>query len=1111
MKKILGSLASLWIGLAGAQAGDWPMWRHDAARSAASPDGIGTNLTLQWTRRLPPVRQAWPLDGEQRLNFDASYEPVVMGKLLFLGSPNDGTVTAYETETGVERWKFFTQGPVRCAPACRSVAEGAGGGQGKVYAGSDDGYLYCLEAETGKLLWKYRGAPADRPEHWQIGNGHLVSFWPVRGGPVVADGTVYFAAGVWSLSGVFVQAVDAETGRARWTNSELDSVLTCVMGLRGSESGLSPQGYLVAIRDRLVVPNGRAMPAGLDLRTGRTIYYLQGQRGGDSRVAAHGEYGFVGRERVVNLYDFRELGSKWAYRGAQAPEGYIESRAWYDWFKMGFDLYESCMLPYKLIEGCDAYSAFADGVSYGLAKGTFYAYDLTHTQLTPYPAADHGAVFPKALKWEPPLLWQYKSAQAGQNGASVIKAGSRLYGAAGKTLIALENLESDRRIAWEKPVDGKISSLAAADGKLFAVTAEGSLLCFGQSAATATPRTHDSPPVALSPGTDGWSEKAKAIVEASGVKSGYCLVLGLAEGRLVEELLKQTDLLVIAVDDQAERVAPLYRRLAAAGLLGTRAQLFTGRPFEFRFPPYLASLIVSENPGAAGFSTRVPAAGLFNTLRPYGGTLCLELPSDVRPGFTGWAKQAGATNATAKQTGPWSLLVREGALPGSAPWSHEAADAGRTLCSQDDLVRAPLGLLWYGDMTGLRLWKSGTRPTIGGGRVFSVMPHAKYVDLYAYDAYTGRALWHKDPKSVTRGHARLAIGSDAVYFAMDGECRVIDPATGTTRQTFAFNQSGMLFVKDLRVEGDIILVACSTAADQEKDLDYWSLVPDESSILVCLDRPTGAELWRREAQARFNSHAIAVGGGRVFVTDSLPPSPSKKWDPRLNGLKECTSTLLSLDARSGKQVWADSIVYEYIKRGHDDWLAYSAETGTLIGGRQGRAYAWEGKTGRRLWENKTTNLSRGAIVRGKTVIGFFSQYAGTPWGETVYDLTTGQPDGKTNILQGFGCSSPLGGRHLLTLRAIRHGACYLDLAEGRMYRLCNIRPGCVNNLLPADGLLNAPSMGVGCICSVSLLTSFAMVHMPEIAEWSGQAPLPMTPPPAIPRPANPTLSPQAAP
>ena len=80
-------------------------------------------------REMPPVRPAWPLEPEGRLDFDASYEPVVMGKRLFLASPNDGSVTAYDTETGGEKWKFCSEGPVRCALACW---------KGSVFAGSDE-------------------------------------------------------------------------------------------------------------------------------------------------------------------------------------------------------------------------------------------------------------------------------------------------------------------------------------------------------------------------------------------------------------------------------------------------------------------------------------------------------------------------------------------------------------------------------------------------------------------------------------------------------------------------------------------------------------------------------------------------------------------------------------------------------------------------------------------------------------------------------------------------------------------------------------------------------------------------------------------------------------
>jgi outer membrane protein assembly factor BamB len=985
---VLAMAMWLFVSLKSLYAGDWPMWRCDAARSAASPDGIATNLTLLWSRKLPPVRPAWPLDPEQRLNFDASYEPVVMGKLLFLGSPNDGSVTAYETETGAERWKFYTEAPVRCATA---------GWQGRVYAGSDDGFLYCLDAQTGKLRWTFRGAPANRPNRYQVGNGHLVSLWPVRGGPVVVSNTICFAAGVWSMFGVYVHALDAETGKLKWTNDQLHYVLTCVLGQRGSESGVSPQGHLVAIRDRLVIPNGRAMPAGLELATGKLIYYMQGGRDGGSRVAAHGEYAFVGRERLVNLYDFREAGSPWAYKGNQAPEGYFDSWAWYDWFKFGLGKFETCFLDYKEVNGCDASSAFADGVAYGAAQGVFYAYDLTKAQaIEQVMPSDHGQ-FP-GLKWQPPLLWEAKTPYAGQAGNLIIKAGNRLFGGAGKKLLALENLAGKPRVAWETDLDGQPSSLIAADNKLFVATAEGGIYCFGsevpgQAHANASPPPHGgasfaearysgtrasaSDVPALNSGpflTEPWTAKAKAVIAVTGVNSGYCLVLGLTDGGLVEALLRQTNLLVIAVDPDAKKIAALRRRYSAAGWLGSRVQLFAAKPFEFLFPPYLASLIVSEDARAAGFSARVDAGRLFSVLRPYGGTLCLELPESRRLRFEDWAEGAGATNAVVKRDGAWAMLIRAGALPGSAPWTHECADAAGTLCSQDDLVKAPLGVLWYGDMNNLLLWKGGNRAQVNGGRVYVLKP-SRTVELSAYDAYTGRYLWRIHEKSATRGHARFAAMDDGIYMAMDGKCTIYDPETGVPRRSFPFNQTGAIFAKDVRVEDDVILVACDEVKASDMNDVYWGQQVYDSTMLVCLDRQTGAELWRRAATARFNNNAIAMGAGLVFCVDSCPMWDSAPWKQRRGDRKELESTVLALERRTGAVAWSKKMVYRTL-RGPDEGLVYIPARGMLVNSRFGLMHAWAARTGEARWENK--KLNNGYIIaRGDSLIGFFCQYAGT--------------------------------------------------------------------------------------------------------------------------------------
>ena len=178
------------------QAADWPMWRYDAARSNASPSDLSAELHLNWTLHLPKPRPAWPAS-QAKLQFDSNHQPIVIGDLLVLGSTVDDSITAYETKSGEQAWRFYTEGPVRFAPV---------GYHDRIYVASDDGYLYCLQASDGSLLWKVRGGPDDSRI---IGNDRLVSTWPVRGGPVLIDGTIYFTAGIWPSMGIFVHAVDA--------------------------------------------------------------------------------------------------------------------------------------------------------------------------------------------------------------------------------------------------------------------------------------------------------------------------------------------------------------------------------------------------------------------------------------------------------------------------------------------------------------------------------------------------------------------------------------------------------------------------------------------------------------------------------------------------------------------------------------------------------------------------------------------------------------------------------------------------------------------------------------------------------------------------------------
>ncbi|MCX7887986.1 MAG: PQQ-binding-like beta-propeller repeat protein, partial [Verrucomicrobiae bacterium] len=186
---------------AACMAEDWPMWRHDAGRTAATQLELPATLYLQWKLELPPPAPTFP--GDFRLCFDRSYEPVVSGKRLFLPSMVTDSVTALDTESGEVLWRFFAGGPVRFAPVAY---------RDRVYFASDDGFLYCVAAESGRLVWRFSPWEPERQRYMLLGDERLISRWPARGGPVIRDGVVYFAASIWPFMGTFIYALDAANG-----------------------------------------------------------------------------------------------------------------------------------------------------------------------------------------------------------------------------------------------------------------------------------------------------------------------------------------------------------------------------------------------------------------------------------------------------------------------------------------------------------------------------------------------------------------------------------------------------------------------------------------------------------------------------------------------------------------------------------------------------------------------------------------------------------------------------------------------------------------------------------------------------------------------------------
>ena len=251
-----------------AHAADWPCYMADAARSGVTAEELKFPLARAWTYRPSrPPRPAWREPGVEeyeqgyRLDFDAAPEPVVAGRLVYLGSTTDDTVRALDLSTGKVEWQFTTGGPVRFAPAIYS---------GKAYVASDDGWLYCLDGATGKLVWRFRAAMSAEQV---IGNSRMISRWPLRSGVLVEEGTVYITAGMWPAEGICVYALDAAKGDVIWCNDTSGSMLVEQPHNGGAISGVAPQGYLLASKDTLLVPTGRGLPAAYERSSGRLRYY----------------------------------------------------------------------------------------------------------------------------------------------------------------------------------------------------------------------------------------------------------------------------------------------------------------------------------------------------------------------------------------------------------------------------------------------------------------------------------------------------------------------------------------------------------------------------------------------------------------------------------------------------------------------------------------------------------------------------------------------------------------------------------------------------------------------------------------------------------------------
>jgi hypothetical protein len=85
--------------------------------------------------------------------------------------------------------------------------------------------------------------------------------------------------------------------------------------------------------------------------------------------------------------------------------------------------------------------------------------------------------------------------------------------------------------------------------------------------------------------------------------------------------------------------------------------------------------------------------------------------------------------------------------------------------------------------------------------------------------------------------------------------------------------------------------------------------------------------------------------------------------------------------------------------------------------------------------------------------------------------------------RAYGCNTINASQNLLLFRSGAAG--FADLEhDGGTGNLRRFRSGCTNNLIAANGVLNAPDYTRTCTCSYHQQTSLALIHMPHMDVWT---------------------------
>jgi len=1019
---------------------DWPTWGGDSGHTFVSEDPFPANLTLAWKRELPKPSPAWPLT-QQKLRFDDAHGVIIAGDLVLVNSSVTDDLTAYSLVDGEEKWSFAANGPVRFSPSVKDA---------RVFLGADDGYLYCLDLNSGEERWRFRGGPDDRK---LLGNGRMISMWCVRGAPVVDGDHVYFAAGIWPFMGVFIHCLNTTTGEVVWTNSSTGSTYTMQQHSSPAFGGVAPQGYLTISGDVLLVPGGRSVPAAFNKHTGRLLFF--------------------------NM----------ASRAMGKAAGGFDVRAGDDMFVNGTACYS---LPGGEPLAMHNVSIIEESALYGAAHNSLSAVSPNFKREG---ITDRRGK--KMIRHTPVVLWE----RGGALQTLLLKAGDTFLGVDGdNTLVAYS--QKDEEPLWRYPLHSKPGHIAFSSGILAVSTQDGSILCF--SSKGVGPVEHKLAERVVPEGDSVLA--AFALTQIRRRDHAFALLVQPDSKETVSELVRQTDMDIIVLESDLTQSTAFRSEFPPE-----RVHVIAGTPEDAAMPAYFADLVICGNRVESFLSSTTQAKQLINTIRPFGGVLIApaSLGSQLKRGMREhesikqdssyivlsregalkgagtWTHQgADSANSLVSQDSlvklPLGMLwfggpSHSGVLPRHGHGPTPQSVGGRVFMEGANMIRAVDSyngkLLWQKDIPNLGSYYNNTAHHPGANEIGS----------------------------------NFASSPEAVYAFTPDKCVRLNSDTGEVESIFRLpgkaNWGTIKLYKRYLIAGGAPLAVSANIEKEDSGVSEsgkrasWAHMrgvmhnashASGSKRLFVLDKNTGAVLWERDAAFSFRHNAIIAAEDKVFLIDSL--SSKQRSVLKQSGADvPSESRLLALNIEDGSVVWKkDDNVF-------GTWLSYSADHKVLFqGGSASRDRAWDetgagmavykAETGEELWGN-TDSYGGPVMLHGDKAI---TQ-------ECAYELLTGRRLKVSHPISGkevewkftrnYGCNTAIASKNLLTFRSAAAGYYNLENNSGTG-NFGGFRSGCTASLIAAGGVINAPDYTRTCLCSYQIQSSLALVPMPDVDTWT---------------------------